>query len=87
MPPRVEQEVLFVLATRDTALKKEMAGRMVEGGEGVVGRLRRREVNGGHWVLWERPEEVNAAVREWVDEVVFGGMKDGEGQKVAGSKL
>ena len=67
--PRVEQEVLFVLATKDQALKPHMAAKMEE----RIGRLTRREVTAGHWALWEKPEEVNAILKEWFDGVVFGG--------------
>ncbi|KAF7504089.1 hypothetical protein GJ744_002854 [Endocarpon pusillum] len=80
--PRLEQEVLFVLATKDGALRPEMARHMVEGGEGAeatLPRLRRREIKAGHWALWERPMEVNEVIKEWVEEVIFGG--EGEGDK------
>lgn len=86
-PPRVEQEVLFVLAKRDGALNPELAKGMVEGGENaMLPRLRRREINAGHWVLWERPEEVNQVVKQWLEEVVFktNGVTDGVGR---GTKL
>lgn len=67
--PRIEQEVLFVLATKDRALKPEMALKMEE----MIAKLTRREVVAGHWALWEKPEEVNTILKEWFDEVVFGG--------------
>ena len=67
--PRIEQEVLFVLATKDQALKPEMAAKMEE----KIAKLTRREVVAGHWALWEKPEEVNAILKEWFDGVVFGG--------------
>ncbi len=88
--PRLEQEVLFVLATKDGALRPEMARHMVEGGEGAKGalpRLRRREIEASHWVLWEKPQEVNEVVKEWMEEVVFKGEKEGEGKIGKGSKL
>ena len=67
--PRIEQEVLFVLATKDQALKPEMAAKMEE----KIAKLTRMEVVAGHWALWEKPEEVNAILKEWFDGVVFGG--------------
>lgn len=85
--PRLEQEVLFVLATKDGALKPEMAKGMVEGGKGLVARLRRREVEASHWALWEKPEEVNKHVREWINEVVFSGDEVGDGKTGKESKL
>lgn len=35
--------------------------------------LTRKEVNTNHWALWEAPEQVNEIVKEWLEEVVFGG--------------
>lgn len=67
--PRVQQEVLFVLATKDQALKPAMAAKMEE----RIARLTRKEVKAGHWALWEKPEEVNGILREWFERVVFGG--------------
>jgi soluble epoxide hydrolase / lipid-phosphate phosphatase len=66
--PSLQQEVLFVLATKDQALKPAMAAKMEE----RISKLTRREVTAGHWALWEKPEEVNAILKEWVDGVVFG---------------
>jgi soluble epoxide hydrolase/lipid-phosphate phosphatase len=66
---RIEQEVLFVLATKDQALKPQMAAKMHE----RVDRLTTRQVTAGHWALWEKPEEVNRILKEWFDGVVFGG--------------
>jgi len=66
---RIEQEVLFVLATKDRALKPQMAAKMHE----RVDRLTTRQVTAGHWALWEKPEEVNGILKEWFDGVVFGG--------------
>lgn len=83
-PLTVEQEVLFVLAKRDGALNPELAKGMVEGGENaVLPRLRRREINAGHWVLWEKPEEVNELVKLWLEEVVFknNGLTDRVGRE------
>lgn len=93
-PPPLEQDVLFVLATKDGALKPELARRMVdqngsagkEEGEarGVLPRLRRREVEADHWVLWEKPDEVNSHIREWMEEVVFKGQDATEGMVIEG---
>ena len=66
---RIEQEVLFVMATKDQALKPHMAAKMEE----RIDRLTRRQVTAGHWALWEKPEEVNGILKEWFDGVVFGG--------------
>jgi soluble epoxide hydrolase/lipid-phosphate phosphatase len=66
---RIEQEVLFVVATKDQALQPHMAAKMEE----QIDRLTRRQVTAGHWALWEKPEEVNRILKEWFDGVVFGG--------------
>lgn len=66
--PRIEQETLFVLATRDNALKPFMAAKMGE----RISRLTRREVVGGHWILWQKSEECNRVLREWFEEKVEG---------------
>ena len=63
----VEQETLFVLAKKDQALQRWMADKM----EARIPKLRRREVDAGHWCLWERPEEMNAIIGEWLREKVF----------------
>lgn len=77
-PPRVEQEVLFVLAKRDGALKSELAKAMVgRGDKALLPRLTRREIDGNHWVLLEKPEEVNKLLGEWIEEVVFMGKQEG----------
>ncbi len=65
--PKVKQEVLFVLATKDQALKPHMAAKMGE----RIPKLTRREVKAGHWALWEKPEEVNGILKEWFEGVVF----------------
>src|SRR5947199_142052 len=38
-----------------------------------IDRLTRRQVTAGHWAQWEKPEEVNGILKEWLDGVVFGG--------------
>jgi soluble epoxide hydrolase / lipid-phosphate phosphatase len=85
-PPRLEHEVLFVLASRDGALKPELAKKMVEGGE-LLPSLRRREVQAGHWALWETPEEVNEHVGAWLEEVVLKGEEGLDAKAGVGSKL
>lgn len=64
----VEQECLFVLATKDQALKPWMANKMGE----RVKKLTRRDVQAGHWCLWEKPEELNAAIKGWLEDKVWG---------------
>ncbi|EXJ89557.1 hypothetical protein A1O3_02624 [Capronia epimyces CBS 606.96] len=70
----IQQEVLFVLATRDQALKPFMAERMGE----QIPNLTRREVATSHWALWEQPEEINRLIEEWLQEKVFDQTGDRE---------
>jgi pimeloyl-ACP methyl ester carboxylesterase len=60
-------EVLFVLAKKDQALKAFMAQKMEE----RIPNLTRREVDAGHWALWERPEDCNKIIGEWLESKVF----------------
>ena len=64
---KIEQESLFVLALKDQALRPWMAEKM----EQRVPRLVRREVDAGHWCLWEKSEELNQMIGEWLKERVF----------------
>ena len=64
----IDIPVLFILASRDTALRPEMAVKMNE----YIPQLTRQEVNASHWALWETPEEVNKFITQWMGEVVFG---------------
>ena len=63
-----KQEVLFVLAKKDLALQAFMAARMNE----RIPKLTRREVDAGHWALWEQPEHCNRIIGDWLKEKVFG---------------
>lgn len=63
----IRQPVLFVLATKDQALKPFMAAKMGE----RIPNLTRKEVVAGHWALWEKPEECNRLISEWLHEKVF----------------
>lgn len=65
---KIEIPCLFIQATRDNVLKPEMSAGM----EKYVTNLTRREVNAAHWALWERPNEVNAFIKEWFGRCVFG---------------
>ncbi|KAK5234456.1 hypothetical protein LTR47_004489 [Exophiala xenobiotica] len=72
----ITQPVLFVLATKDQALKPFMAERMGE----RIPNLTRREVVSGHWALWQQADEVNRHIGEWLNETVF--SKVGGGSKL-----
>lgn len=64
---KLKQEVLYVLAKKDQALKPWMAANM----EKRIPNLTRGEVDAGHWALWERPEECNRIIEGWLNEKVF----------------
>jgi pimeloyl-ACP methyl ester carboxylesterase len=63
----VQQECLFIMATRDTALRPYMS----EGMDQHIKNLTRNEVVANHWTLWEQPEQCNAHIGEWLEKKVF----------------
>ena len=65
----VKQPSLYVFATGDAVLKRELS----DGMEKAVPNLTRGEVPAGHWALWETPKETNALIEEWFNGVVIGG--------------
>ncbi|KAH9823658.1 hypothetical protein Tdes44962_MAKER04620, partial [Teratosphaeria destructans] len=62
----LRQPVLFVQARRDEILIPAMSRGMEE----RIPRLTRAEVDAGHWVLWQRPGEVNELIGAWLEGVV-----------------
>ncbi|ETN39129.1 uncharacterized protein HMPREF1541_05352 [Cyphellophora europaea CBS 101466] len=64
---KVEQETFFLLAKKDMALLPWMAAKMGQ----RIPKLTRREVDAGHWCLWERAEECNEMIGEWLRTKVF----------------
>lgn len=65
----IKQPTLYVLATRDDVLTREMSKNM----EKVVPNLTRGEVPAGHWALWQTPEKTNEIIKNWIQGVVLGG--------------
>ncbi|KAI9675331.1 MAG: hypothetical protein M1817_001234 [Caeruleum heppii] len=65
----ITQPVLFVQALKDRALPPQMAHNMPT----YLSKLTMKEVNTDHWALWEKPEAVNAILKEWIEGVVLGG--------------
>ena len=63
----VKQPTLFILATRDNILTRDLASGM----EDYIPRLTRREVAASHWALWQTPSEINTYIKEWLDSIVF----------------
>ncbi|OAP60215.1 hypothetical protein AYL99_05217 [Fonsecaea erecta] len=62
-----DHEVLFVQATRDPAITDDMVGRMLP----KVEKLTHREIEAGHWVLWQKPAEANHMLGQWLEDKVF----------------
>lgn len=63
----ITMPTLFIQALRDPALPPHMAKSMATKIPGVV----IKQVDTGHWALWEKPEEVNAILAGWLKDVVF----------------
>jgi pimeloyl-ACP methyl ester carboxylesterase len=64
---KVEVPCLFIQASKDAVLKPEMAAGMNK----FVPNLVLKQVEAGHWALWETPSEVNQHVKSWFEDVVF----------------
>jgi soluble epoxide hydrolase/lipid-phosphate phosphatase len=58
---------LFIAATTDAVLKPEMAERMGRN----FSNLTKKSVEAGHWALWEKPDDVNAILKDWLETQVF----------------
>ncbi|KNG87770.1 hypothetical protein ANOM_004449 [Aspergillus nomiae NRRL 13137] len=56
--------VLYVHALADLVVNPEMAKAMVP----FVPNLSVKEVEAGHWALWQKPAEVNSFVTEWLQQ-------------------
>ena len=65
----IQQPTLFIQATNDFVLTKDLAKIM----DSTIPKLTRREVPAGHWALWQTAEQTNNHIKEWVEGVVFGG--------------
>ncbi|KAI4158814.1 MAG: hypothetical protein LQ342_007111 [Letrouitia transgressa] len=60
----IDVPVLFVQATKDGVLLPEMSRNMGR----YIPSLTKKSVWAGHWALWEKPNEVNAIIKEWLEE-------------------
>ncbi|KAF1357310.1 alpha/beta-hydrolase [Lizonia empirigonia] len=60
----IQQPVLFIQATYDSVLKPEMSKSM----DALIPRLTRGEVAATHWALTQKPEDVNALLRQWLEK-------------------
>ena len=59
--------VLFIQALNDSALPPHLGKQMAK----KLPYLTVKQVNAHHWLLWERPDEMNAIIAEWLKNVVF----------------
>jgi soluble epoxide hydrolase/lipid-phosphate phosphatase len=59
---KIKCPTLFVRALGDTIVTDELVSKM---GPNVLN-FTAKEVNASHWLLWERPEEVNDLITEWM---------------------
>ncbi|KAJ0120877.1 epoxide hydrolase [Diaporthe amygdali] len=67
------QPGLYIGGTQDTALPPVLSTGM----ETYFDSLSRGEVDGGHWVMWEKPDEVNGYVDNWLTSSVLGNLTVG----------
>ncbi|KAG9189736.1 soluble epoxide hydrolase / lipid-phosphate phosphatase [Alternaria panax] len=71
---QITQPVLFIQAMHDGILKPEMSKSM----EKFIPKLTRGEVQAAHWALTQKPEEVNAIIRQWFEGQGLVGKKKRE---------
>lgn len=80
----IKHPTLFIQASKDNVLTPELS----QGMEKYIPRLTRREVEAGHWALWQAKDSVNSILGEWFEGVVFGGREvlERQGQGVGKGK-
>ncbi|KAJ5525263.1 hypothetical protein N7494_011913 [Penicillium frequentans] len=66
---KITAPTLFIQALRDEALPPHLGKAMSK----QIPRLDLKQVDTAHWALWEKPEEVNAIISEWLKDVAFTG--------------
>ena len=59
---KIKCPTLFVRALGDSIVTDEIAGKMAAN----VPDYATKNVDASHWLLWEKPEEVNDIVTEWM---------------------
>jgi soluble epoxide hydrolase/lipid-phosphate phosphatase len=65
--PGIDQDILYIATKNDRILTPAMC----EASKPFCKRHRMKVVDADHWALWENPNAVNDAIREWLNEVVF----------------
>ncbi|KAL1796314.1 hypothetical protein ACET3X_004854 [Alternaria dauci] len=71
---QINQPALFIQATYDMVLIPGMAKSMGH----FIPKLTREEVKSGHWALTQKPDEVNAIIRQWFEGQGLVGKKKRE---------
>lgn len=66
---KIKCPVLFVMAKKDQALPPSMSRGMGKSFRDLTV----AEVDSGHWALWQRPEECNGLIGEFLEKVLAGG--------------
>ncbi|KAI3393569.1 hypothetical protein diail_3918 [Diaporthe ilicicola] len=70
---KFSQPALYIGGTKDAALPPVLSTGM----EVYFDNLSRGEVDGGHWVMQEKPDEVNSLVGNWLTSSVLGNVAIG----------
>ncbi|KAI9845254.1 MAG: hypothetical protein M1837_005010 [Sclerophora amabilis] len=63
----IDVPFLFIQATKDAALPPAMSRHMAH----FFPHMTKKNIAAGHWVTWQKPEEVNGILKEWISDVVF----------------
>ncbi|KAJ5366349.1 hypothetical protein N7541_000290 [Penicillium brevicompactum] len=66
---QIQIPTLFIQALRDQALPPHLGKSMAK----HIPNFTLKQVNTSHWALWEKPEEVNTIISDWLKESVFVG--------------
>jgi pimeloyl-ACP methyl ester carboxylesterase len=59
---KIKCPTLFVRALGDLIVTDELANKMGEN----VPEFTSKNVDASHWLLWQKPEEVNGIISEWM---------------------
>ncbi|KIW34751.1 uncharacterized protein PV07_01509 [Cladophialophora immunda] len=63
--PGIDQDILYIATKNDRILTPAMCAASKQ----FCRRHRMTVVDADHWALWENPKAVNAAIREWLNDV------------------